>query len=363
MNVVVVSNRVARAKADEPITGGLAAALLPAVKGSGAIWVGASGRTPRRPAARIRFAEIEALGTGALATVDLPAAHYRGYYEGFANSALWPALHSRPDLIRTSAEDYRLLSRGQRLHGARAAALLRPDSPVLGSGLSFPDAWRRSCASSGIRRPIGFFLHTPLPERARPDGACRIIASSSGDARLRPDRLPDRRRIARISSTMSSTCSASTLRRRPHRLARTARTRLDVFPIGIDVEAFANRATKAAARPEVTRLRSSLHGAKLVIGVDRVDYSKGIANRIRAFARMLESAAGAEARGVAVADRRAVARADRGLWPAQGRAAAAGHRRQRPAWRGRLDADPLSQQGLFAADAGRASIAPPRSAW
>jgi trehalose-6-phosphate synthase len=46
------------------------------------------------------FAEIESLGAGALALLDLPAAHYGGYYEGFANSALWPALHSRNDLIR-----------------------------------------------------------------------------------------------------------------------------------------------------------------------------------------------------------------------------------------------------------------------
>jgi trehalose 6-phosphate synthase len=62
-----------------------------------------------------------------------------------------------------------------------------------------------------------------------------------------------------------------------------------VFPIGIDVETFATRATKAVTRLEATRLRSSLQGAKLVIGVDRVDYSKGIANRIHGFARMLEA--------------------------------------------------------------------------
>src|SRR5204862_1844478 len=104
VNLVVVSNRVARGKANEPMTGGLAAALLPVVENTGAIWVGSSGRVcdgNQEP-----FAEIEALGTGALAMLDLPAAHYGGYYEGFANSALWPALHSRADLIRASQEDY-----------------------------------------------------------------------------------------------------------------------------------------------------------------------------------------------------------------------------------------------------------------
>src|SRR6266700_7968004 len=105
VNLVVVSNRVARATANEPMTGGLAAALLPVVEKSGAIWVGSSGRV-RDGAQKEPFAEIEALGAGALAMLDLPAAHYGGYYEGFANSALWPALHSRSDLIRVSEDHY-----------------------------------------------------------------------------------------------------------------------------------------------------------------------------------------------------------------------------------------------------------------
>jgi trehalose 6-phosphate synthase len=65
-------------------------------------------------------------------------------------------------------------------------------------------------------------------------------------------------------------------------------TQLATFPIGIDVEEFAKRANKAMARPEVARLRASLHGTKLVLGVDRLDYSKGLANRVRAFDRLLE---------------------------------------------------------------------------
>src|SRR5437764_317395 len=70
VNVVVVSNRVARAKPDEPLAGGLAAALLPMVRDSGAIWVGSSGQNSSEASqARGSFARIEALGTGALATV------------------------------------------------------------------------------------------------------------------------------------------------------------------------------------------------------------------------------------------------------------------------------------------------------
>jgi len=144
VNLVVVSNRVARGKANEPMTGGLAAALLPVVENSGAIWVGSSGRV-REGSHKEPFAEIEALGAGALATVDLPAAHYGGYYEGFANSALWPALHSRSDLIRASQEDY---SSYREVNAFIARALLRFRKPDALSRII--TSWRsaRNCAIS-----------------------------------------------------------------------------------------------------------------------------------------------------------------------------------------------------------------------
>src|SRR3569833_2740797 len=81
VNLVVVSNRVSRGKANEPMTGGLAAALLPVVENSGAIWVGSSGRL-RDSSQMEPIVEVEQLGAGALALLDLPAAHYAGYYEG-----------------------------------------------------------------------------------------------------------------------------------------------------------------------------------------------------------------------------------------------------------------------------------------
>ena len=164
MNLVVVSNRVSRGKPNEPMTGGLAAALLPIVEKSGAIWVGSSGRV-RDGNLKEPFAEIEALGTGALAMLDLPAAHYGGYYEGFANSALWPALHSRADLIRATQEDY--LSYRE-VNAFMARALLRfrkadsafwiQDYHFLALGAELRDL--------GVTQPIGFFLHTPWPARA-----------------------------------------------------------------------------------------------------------------------------------------------------------------------------------------------------
>ena len=95
---IVVSNRVAPVTPDRAIMGGLAAALLPAVKKSGVVWFGSSGRTRDIGSGAAPLVQIDSYGRGSIATVDVPEQHYTGFYEGFSNSALWPLLHSRLDL-------------------------------------------------------------------------------------------------------------------------------------------------------------------------------------------------------------------------------------------------------------------------
>jgi trehalose 6-phosphate synthase len=283
--VIVVSNRVARAKSDEPIAGGLAAALIPMVRDSGAIWVGSSGQTADTPAAKDNFGKIEALGNGALVTVDMPTGHYRGFYEGFANSALWPALHSRPDLIQVTAEDY---ASYREVNAFMARALLRftgPDAVFWVQDYHFLPLGAEMRRLQ-IGRPIGFFLHTPWAERrtmaALPSHAELVQAMLAYDLigfQTDEDRqnFEDYLQLELGLSTVDGTVTS------PSGLSHLA-----TFPIGIDVDEFSSRATKATTRADVTRLRASLQDAKLVLGVDRLDYSKGLGNRIRAFGRMLE---------------------------------------------------------------------------
>ena len=285
MSIVVVSNRVARAKTDEPIAGGLASALIPMVKESGAIWVGSSGHAGDAARTQDSFAKIESLGAGALAIVDMPAKHYRGYYEGFANSALWPALHSRPDLIQVTADEY---ASYREVNAFMARELLRFNGPdavfwihdyhflTLGAEL------RRM----QIGRPIGFFLHTPWAERSTISALphhCDLVSAilaydligfqTDDDRRNFEDYLQSEFELAVVDGAVQS---------------KYGTTQLATFPIGIDVEDFAARAGKAVTRAEVSRLQASLQGSKLALGVDRLDYSKGLANRMRAFDRMFE---------------------------------------------------------------------------
>jgi len=282
VNLVVVSNRVARGKANEPMTGGLAAALLPVVEKSGAIWVGSSGRV-RDGAQKEPFAEIEALGAGALAMLDLPAAHYGGYYEGFANSALWPALHSRTDLIHASREDY--LSYRE-VNAFMARALLRfrkPDTAFWIQDYHFL-ALGAELRDLGVTQPIGFFLHTPWPARAVIGGVPHH--RELVEAMLAYDLIGFQTEDDRENFLSYVQSDLALLVRDGVVSSRHGTSRIAVFPIGIDPEKFAQQAAKAASHPDVSRLRRSLNGEKLAIGVDRLDYSKGLVNRINAFDRM-----------------------------------------------------------------------------
>ncbi len=286
MNLVVVSNRVSRGKANEPMTGGLAAALLPVVEKSGAIWVGSSGRV-RDGAHKEPFAEIEALGAGALAMLDLPAAHYGGYYEGFANSALWPALHSRTDLIRATQADY--LSYRE-VNAFMARALLRfqkPDTAFWIQDYHFL-ALGAELRDLGVVKPIGFFLHTPWPARAVIGGVPHH--RELVEAMLAYDLIGFQTEddcenfLSYVRSDLGLAAKGGV--KGGVVTSRHGRSRVAVFPIGIDPEKFARQAAKAVMHPDVSRLRRSLNGEKLAIGVDRLDYSKGLPNRINAFDRM-----------------------------------------------------------------------------
>src|SRR5580698_9667858 len=282
VNLVVVSNRVARGKINEPMTGGLAAALLPVVEKSGSIWVGSSGKV-RDGAQKEPFAEVEALGAGALAMLDLPSAHYGGYYEGFANSALWPALHSRADLIRASQEDY--LSYRE-VNAFMARALLRftkPDTVFWIQDYHFL-ALGAEMRDLGVTEPIGFFLHTPWPAHTVIGGVPHhrelIEAMLAYDLIGFQTQDDCENFLGYLSSDLGLEIENDVV------TSRYGESHIKVFPIGIDPQKFAEQAAKAASHPDVSRLRRSLNGEKLAIGVDRLDYSKGLVNRMRAFDRM-----------------------------------------------------------------------------
>ena len=189
--------------------------------------------------------------------LDLPAAHYGGYYEGFANSALWPALHSRADLIRASQEDYVSY---REVNAFMARALLRfqkPDSAFWIQDYHFL-ALGAELRDLGVTQPIGFFLHTPWPARAVIGGVPHHRELI--EAMLAYDLIGFQTEEDCENFLAYVECDLELAVRNGVVTSRHGKTRAAVFPIGIDPEKFAQQAAKATTHPDVSRLRRSLNG-------------------------------------------------------------------------------------------------------
>ena len=123
------------------------------------------------------------------------------------------------------------------------------------------------------------------------------------------------------------------------------RMKVSVFPIGIDTEAFAKEARAAEKSMTVKCTLASLEGRDLIIGVDRLDYSKGLKQRIQMFCTFLEPfAAGGAGAGDDVADHAKIALGSSRICPLAARIGGGSRPRQWQAWRCRLDSAALHQQ-------------------
>jgi trehalose 6-phosphate synthase len=285
VTVILVSNRVADPDSNGPVEGGLASALLQAVQTSGAVWVGTRIQQSH-PDRREPLTALAATGAGTTARVDLPVALYRQFYRGFANSGLWPALHSRPDLICTENDDYAAYREVNRRMALALRRFIEPDARIWVHDYHFLTLGRE-LRQAGVECPVGFFLHTPFPRRSAFVGVPyhRDLVRTMLDYDLVGFQTEDDKAnfADYLEQELGLTVDAGGS-------VLGMKARLASFPIGIDVEAFAVNAIKAAARPDIARLRASLQASQLAIGVDRIDYSKGLETRLRAFDRLFHTA-------------------------------------------------------------------------
>lgn len=283
--LVNVSNRVALPRNVEA-AGGLAVGLRAAMRDGGGLWFGWSGRTGSRDAAR-SSPEIMRRAGVCFATIDIPEALYEPYYSGFANGTLWPLLHYFINTLRFDDQQYEAYLAVNQLFARELLPLLRVDDLVwvhdyhlipLGSLLR----------AHGIRVPVGFFLHVPFPQyevlRALPvhtELVHHLLAYDLVGFQTETDRqafLGAARAVCGEASVEASTGAV----RAEHRV------RTGVFPIGVDVAGVARAAARGASSSVVRNMAQGLLGRNLIVGVDRLDYSKGLLERFEAYQHFLE---------------------------------------------------------------------------
>lgn len=289
-DLLVVSNRLPElrhAEGDDghdrtKNVGGLVSALEPALRARGGMWLGWSGRTV--PDTQPIESGIVESGTTQFAWVDYKESWYRAYYSGFCNGTLWPLFHSFPSRVTFSDESWdayqevheHLADSASRLVGRRAM-LWAHDYHLL--------LLARAMRRRGHTGPMGHFLHIPFPSYdmfSMIPWAHQIL-----DAMLDFDLLgfhtPQHvsNFLSCVSAMLPSKVADDVVRHRGRS------THVASMPIGIMPDDF-QEPPEPSVVEEIDGLMRALGDAKLVLGVDRLDYTKGIPERLIAFGRLLE---------------------------------------------------------------------------
>jgi trehalose 6-phosphate synthase len=279
--LVMVSNRVALP--EELRAGGLAIALKAAIEEAGGMWFGWSGHVADQSGA----VHEERVGNVRYVTVDLSPQDRDDYYNGFANRTLWPLLHFRMDLADYSRETYAGYLRVNALFAEKLAPLLRDDDTVwIHDYHLIPLA--QLLRERGVRGRLGFFLHVPMPSSdllaALPDHR-RLFESLSAYDLVG---FQTERDLERFQDYVRLFGRGRVIEHGVLETEHGRRLRAGAFPISIDTAHISRQAAAAVGKASVKRLAASLSSRALAIGVDRLDYSKGLPERFRAFARYLE---------------------------------------------------------------------------
>jgi trehalose 6-phosphate synthase len=283
--LIIVSNRVAMPSRDGGAqAGGLAVAIRAALRHRPGVWFGWSGRVA--PQQSVTTSEVRQNGLSYVVT-DLAQEDYDEYYNGFANRVLWPILHYRLDLAEYSRRDLTGYMRVNEHFASELHKLLQPDDVIWVHDYHLMPL-ARMLRERGHRNRIGFFLHVPFPP-------AEIMAALPHHERLIPTMshydligLQTENDADNFARYLERECRSRKLDAHTY-LVGDRRVRVSAFPISIETAEFNRLARRASRSPFVKNVLESLSGHIMMIGVDRLDYTKGLGLRMDAFERFLEA--------------------------------------------------------------------------
>ncbi|HWV83214.1 MAG TPA: alpha,alpha-trehalose-phosphate synthase (UDP-forming) [Hyphomicrobiaceae bacterium] len=281
--LIVASNRVA--DIDKAVqSGGLAVALEDALQRGRGLWFGWDGTTVDEDASLgIKLQQHNGIRT---ATIPLTRRDYEEYYLGFSNRALWPTFHYRLDLAHFEhafVDGYRRVN--QRL-AQSLAALIEPNDLIWVHDYHLMPL-AEELRQQGVKDKIGFFLHIPFPSpdffSAIPEHAWLAKVMFSYDVVGFQTSGDTANFIRYVVENLDAEIVGND---RVRAFGRTITAR--AFPIGIDPDSVFEMAHTPEADAHMARLQRRSMANMFVLGVDRLDYTKGLPGRMRAFRRLLE---------------------------------------------------------------------------
>ncbi len=282
--LVVVSNRVADPR--KAAAGGLAVALGDALQTTGGLWFGWSGAVIEGGAPGEGELHLQKSGNVMLATVDLSAEDHAGYYLGYSNGVLWPVLHYRLDLARFDAGDIGAYRRVNQMFARKLMTLLKPGDIIWVHDYHLIPLAAELRAMGSTHR-IGFFLHIPLPP------PLILAAIPQHDWLMRSlfayDLVGFQSKADLLHFSRYALAEAAAEDLGQYRFRALGHTvQAGAFPIGIDVDEFAELTHGKDANDMYERMKEEYSRRQLLLGVERLDYSKGLPQRLRAFEALLK---------------------------------------------------------------------------
>lgn len=282
--LVLVSNRVP-ASVGAAQAGGLAVAVEELLHQYGGLWLGWSGVISARGSKEAVRRQVR--GAVEYVTLDFSRKDYSGYYNGFANGVLWPLLHTLPELVTFDQRDAATYYHVNARLADALLPLLRPGDVIWVHDYHlFP--LPRLLRARGVEAPIGFFLHTPFPG---PDviGLAPAVVPLVRDV-LAADLIgfqttQDLQNFAAAAERFAGTRAYAS---EPVLEFGRRQVRLGVFPVEINGDAFAAAAARSVAGPAAQRLSASLGTQSLILGIDRLDPTKGLLQRLAGLRRLFE---------------------------------------------------------------------------
>ena len=279
--LIIVSNRVPLAGAKTE-AGGLSVALGQALKNhGGGAWLGWSGSVSATP-------EIHECHENHVRyrTMDFNQADYDDFYAGFCNSILWPLCHYRMDLCQFTPSMYEGYKRVNQKFAREVADVVGPNDIVwahdyhlllMGSELR----------ALNVQQRLGFFLHIPFPVPevfvGLPHHAELLQGLSAYDViGFQTDK--DLQAFLRCLTDIFKVPVISQIAENIYEITAFGRTfRAGKFSISIDTNELMLAADRSEIDPETIKLKESLGDRPLLIGVDPLDYTKGLVERFTAY--------------------------------------------------------------------------------
>jgi len=258
--------------------------LIAAMQARGGLWFGWDGETAD---GAVEPPTMNRKGNITYVAAHLDQSDYQDFYLGFCNSVLWPLFHYFVDAFRYSEVHYQAYQRVNLRFAQELRALLEPDDVVWVHDYHLIPLAQK-LRESGVRQPIGFFLHIPFPNievlRVLPVYGELLQALSAYDVlgfQTKTDLEAFHGAVAQVWGPQSVHGDRVSIGERS--------VVTSVYPIGVDIDAIQREATESLSSEECKRMVAGMLGRRLMVGVDRLDYSKGLVERFRAYERFLET--------------------------------------------------------------------------